>query len=337
MSRLIIKKYPEYSYLINTEKLRESRKNSGRKYSSISSTLRKKSIEVTPLTEEKTSIIKSMELNSINENTTDNQNSDDGNNESEDEEVSYQEKYSGFIDPNIEVITTKNKKNVIKKESKAVTKIIQVSNDLRKWTDENLSKKQIEPLDQYLGRSGHNIFEGKKSYRLSLPSITMAKDEDDPDNLNENESNNNDNQKNKKKKNKKDNEFDILLNACRLMVLDSKPPMPIHVTEEHNTPYEYLEKITNNLGVEISKVKQAKNKTKNKKKNSNSNTERFLYGNWYISPSKWNIMKERREQCRSVQMYPSSENWNKYIKFHKYLESPYNFENKCSDSQSDNE
>jgi len=37
-------------------------------------------------------------------------------------------------------------------------------------------------------------------------------------------------------------------------------------------------------------------------------------------------------------MYPSSENWNKYVMFHKYLESPYNFgKNQRSDSQSDNE
>ena len=35
-------------------------------------------------------------------------------------------------------------------------------------------------------------------------------------------------------------------------------------------------------------------------------------------------------------MYPSSENWNKYVMFHKYLESPYSFEkNEGSDSQSD--
>jgi len=136
-----------------------------------------------------------------------------------------------------------------------------VSNDLRKWTDDNLSKKQIEPLDDYLGRSGHNIFEGKKSYRLSLPSINNKKEEEEEENIDEEEY-----KKNKKKKNKKDNEFDILLNACRLMVLDSKPPMPIHVTEEHNTPYEYIEKITDNLGVDISKVKQAKNKIKSKKK-----------------------------------------------------------------------
>jgi len=159
-----------------------------------------------------------------------------------------------------------------------------VSNALRKWTDDNLSKKQIEPLEDYLGRSGHNVFEGKKSYQLSLPSITDIKDENEDENENENEENgNNDNeknnnssnnqngnikssQKNKKKKNKKDNEFDILLNACRLMVLDSKPPMPIHVREDHNIPYEFIEKITDNLGVDISKVKQAKSKIKSKKK-----------------------------------------------------------------------
>jgi len=157
-----------------------------------------------------------------------------------------------------------------------------VSNALRKWTDENLSKKQIEPLEDYLGRSGHNVFEGKKSYRVSLPSIVNIKDEDEEyeekeeyennDNTNNTNQNNNqnnnqkNNQKNKKKKNKKDNEFDILLNACRLMVLDSKPPMPIHVTEEHNIPYEFIEKITNNLDIDISKVKQAKSKIRSKEK-----------------------------------------------------------------------
>jgi len=144
-----------------------------------------------------------------------------------------------------------------------------VSNDLREWTNENLTKKDIEPLENYLERSGHNIFEGKKSYRLSLPSIfNSVEEKEEAENLTVDENGNTyfGNIQTKKKKNKKDKEFDILLNACRLMVLDSKPPMPIHVTEDHSIPYEYIEKITNNLGVDISKVKQAKNKTNYKKK-----------------------------------------------------------------------
>jgi len=147
-----------------------------------------------------------------------------------------------------------------------------VSNDLRDWTNENLSKKDIEPLEDYLERSGHNIYEGKRSFKVSLPSIMDAKDDDEGDNVKEEESTvvtdttYFGNMKAKKKKKKKDNEFDILLNACRLMVLDSNPPMPIHVTEEHNIPYEFIEKITDNLGVDITKVKQAKNKITNKKK-----------------------------------------------------------------------
>jgi len=37
-------------------------------------------------------------------------------------------------------------------------------------------------------------------------------------------------------------------------------------------------------------------------------------------------------------MYPSSENWNKYVMFHKYLENPYNFmKNQENDSESDND
>jgi len=46
--------------------------------------------------------------------------------EDDEEKISYQEKYSGLVNPNIEILSSinKNKKNVIKKESKAVTKII---------------------------------------------------------------------------------------------------------------------------------------------------------------------------------------------------------------------
>jgi len=53
-------------------------------------------------------------------------NEDNGGDDGDDEEEeSYQQKYSGFINPKLETITMKNKKNVVKKESKAVTKIIQ--------------------------------------------------------------------------------------------------------------------------------------------------------------------------------------------------------------------
>jgi hypothetical protein len=257
------------------------------------------------------------------------------NSEDEKEYLSLQKRYSCLVDPKLEIMEAKNKKNMVKKESEAIEKIIQVSNDLREWTNENLTKKDIEPLENYLERSGHNIFEGKKSYRLSLPSIfNSVEEKEEAENLTVDENGNTyfGNIQTKKKKNKKDKEFDILLNACRLMVLDSKPPMPIHVTEDHSIPYEYIEKITNNLGVDISKVKQAKNKTNYKKKRDenkkekirdDSNTKRFQYGDWYCSPAKWNVMRKRREQCRSIQKYPSSENWTKYMMFHKYLESHY--------------
>ncbi|ORX60053.1 hypothetical protein BCR36DRAFT_401603 [Piromyces finnis] len=346
VSKILVKKYPKYSHLIKVENPDEKSIPSRRKYSTISHIAN--NFVVPSLTEEKNanlsknSVTKTFSNTLINDDSKLESQNDINSNNSEEEEESYQKKYSGFINPKLETISTKSKKNVVKKESKAVTKIIQVSNDLRKWTDENLSKKQIEPLEDYLGRSGHNIFEGKKSYRLSLPSINCIKEDEKEEKTEEDKST-----KNKSKRNKNYNEFDILLNACRLMVLDSKPPMPIHVTEEHNTPCEYIEKIVDNLGVEISKVKQAKNKIKYKKKSNrnkkekiktNSTTKRFQYGSWYTHPSRWGELKEKREQCRSIQMYPSSENWNKYVMFHKYLECPYSFEkNSGNESQSDNE
>ncbi|OUM62153.1 hypothetical protein PIROE2DRAFT_11653 [Piromyces sp. E2] len=266
VAKILKKKYPQYAYLIKIEDPNDNNnRSSRRRYSSISSTphIMYPNLFRSSISEESQQIPKTLVRNFTSNSTVKEDIKVDDSSEEEGEKVSYQEKYSGLINPKLETITIKNKKNVVKKESKAVTKIIQVSNDLRKWTDDNLSKKQIEPLEEYLGRTGHNIFEGKKSYRLSLPSITNIKEEEEEEEENQEE---HDNRKNKKKKNKKDNEFDILLNACRLMVLDSKPPMPIHVTEEHNTPYEFIEKITNNLGVDISKVKQAKNKIKYKKK-----------------------------------------------------------------------
>ncbi|KAG4104659.1 hypothetical protein H8356DRAFT_1303516 [Neocallimastix lanati (nom. inval.)] len=361
IGKLLKKKYPKYSYLIKTENDEEFRKNSitRRRYSSISSTPHFiNNTTISSISEDKSNDNKSGGITASSSSytiKTDDKSytfQDNENDADDEEEISYQDKYSGFINPVLETISTKNKKNVVKKQSKAVSKIIQVSNDLRDWTNENLSKKDIEPLEDYLERSGHNIYEGKRSFKVSLPSIMDAKDDDEDDNVKEEESTvvtdttYFGNMKAKKKKKKKDNEFDILLNACRLMVLDSNPPMPIHVTEEHNIPYEFIEKITDNLGVDITKVKQAKNKITNKKKNNenkkekkdnSSNAKRFQYGIWYLDPSKWNLMREKREQCKSIQMYPSSENWNKYLKFHKFLESPYAFDKGSSDSQSDNE
>jgi hypothetical protein len=354
MINLLKLKYPKYAYLIKTDndKLAMSR----RRFSSISSTPfqknnllykynmdEKKEDNKNNITSSSTSTIKSDDR----ANLPLNQYSD--NSEDEKEYLSLQKRYSCLVDPKLEIMEAKNKKNMVKKESEAIEKIIQVSNDLREWTNENLTKKDIEPLENYLERSGHNIFEGKKSYRLSLPSIfNSVEEKEEAENLTVDENGNTyfGNIQTKKKKNKKDKEFDILLNACRLMVLDSKPPMPIHVTEDHSIPYEYIEKITNNLGVDISKVKQAKNKTNYKKKRDenkkekirdDSNTKRFQYGDWYCSPAKWNVMRKRREQCRSIQKYPSSENWTKYMMFHKYLESPYSFDKENSDSSNENE
>jgi len=180
--------------------------------------------------------------------------------ETEDEvKIDFNEKYSNLTDPN-------KRKNVVKKEPEAVKKIIQVSNDLITWADENLSNKKIEPLNSYLKKTGYNISEDKNDYKVLLPSVESIMEEDEKeesDNLNDNKSQSSGNLK-KDKKPKKENEFDILLNACRLTVLDSKPPMPIKVTEEHDIPYEYIKKIANNLGVDITKIKQSKNNNRMK-------------------------------------------------------------------------
>lgn len=75
--------------------------------------------------------------------------------------------------------------------------------------------------------------------------------------------------------------LDVLLNATKPTLFDSKPPIRLNVVQEVAPPETLVSNLQKTLGVTVSFKKSMNSKKKKEVVN------RAKYGNWYIKPSLW--------------------------------------------------
>ncbi|KAJ3126670.1 hypothetical protein HK098_007263 [Nowakowskiella sp. JEL0407] len=100
-------------------------------------------------------------------------------------------------------------------------------------------------------------------------------------------------------------DFDVLLNACKPTVSDSKLPIKVHIEDEANPPELLLNSLYDNLGIVIPKFRVSTAEARARGipdyelarsrgeklvkpgKNSKKIIQKAKYGVWYTHPSKW--------------------------------------------------
>ncbi|KAJ3412283.1 hypothetical protein HDV05_000994 [Chytridiales sp. JEL 0842] len=92
-------------------------------------------------------------------------------------------------------------------------------------------------------------------------------------------------------------EFDILLNACKPSILETKPPIRVNVSQEDNPPHALIASIKENFGATFKEAVFERATPYHQPKlerqvamNNHYNQEtkyRAKYGAWYVKPSKW--------------------------------------------------
>ncbi|KAJ1548004.1 hypothetical protein HK096_007475 [Nowakowskiella sp. JEL0078] len=93
-------------------------------------------------------------------------------------------------------------------------------------------------------------------------------------------------------------DFDVLLNACKPNLMDSKPPMRLNVLDEANPPEALINSLRDNLGVIIQKTRigtaeaRARGIPEIDLANARDKGKKSAYGRWYVQPSKWEKIPE---------------------------------------------
>ncbi|KAI9203197.1 uncharacterized protein BJ171DRAFT_511109 [Polychytrium aggregatum] len=92
-------------------------------------------------------------------------------------------------------------------------------------------------------------------------------------------------------------DFDILLNACKPSILETKPPVRLNVVHEANPPDSLLLSLRENLGLKIAQAKKKYNKATKiildstpeaiERSTPSVRQRRLNYGSWYLQPNQW--------------------------------------------------